>query len=320
MEPKQKKAALENEKNFIKSIEGALKLIKKDEINEAYINLNILERELEKLADQGAILEPELVITALHNIAFCHQKTGELEESASYIEACIFNAENRYRQGKSKSKTDSYYSNRIKQASYLSTMYSYLCVVMSCIENHYIAVLHAQKALEYARISIKSTVKAASKGITHSISAQKLRKKIYLGEISRKVTKEKPPNNLSILSQCLKMLSSKELPGGLIKLNTIENVKSDLKENMNLNSAMKISTLTYYKLKTLTNLDFELDGDEVFKKIYNVVMSLYLISSEKAMMDEKQSAINTRNKSVAIARTFLPGDSSILAQIKYLDE
>jgi tetratricopeptide (TPR) repeat protein len=320
MEPRSKKVLAENEKNFIKTIENSLKLIKKDEVNEAYINLNILERELEKLADQGTVLEAELVITALHNIAYCHQKTGELEESASYVEACIFNAENKYKQGKSKTKSDAYYSNRIKQASYLSSMYSYLCVLMSCIENHYIAVLHAQKALDYARVAIKHTIKAANKGITHSISAQKLRKKIYLGEISRKTTKEKPPSNLSILMMSLKMLNSKDIPSGLIKLNTIEGVKQELKDNMNLNSAMKINTLTYYKLKTLTNLDFELEGDEVFKKIYNVVIALYLISSEKAMMDDKQNAINIRNKSVAIARTFLPNDSSILSQIKYLDE
>ena len=199
-------------------------------------------------------------------------------------------------------------------------MYAHLCIVMSCIENHYIAVAHAKKSLEYATISIKYTMKAASKGVTHTVSAQKLRKKIYLGDALKKQVKDKLHNNISILNSCLKMISKQEVSAGLIKLNVIDGFKQELKETLNLNSIMKIKPITYYKLKTLTNLDFELESDEVFRKTFNVIIGFYLISTEAAMLDDKELAIKTRNKAVAIARTFLPNDCTLVSQIQYLDE
>jgi tetratricopeptide (TPR) repeat protein len=320
MELRQKKLTPEQEKNFLKKIEHSLKLIKKDELIEALNNLKLTEGELELLANDGNTIEPELLLFLLHNIAYCYQNTGELEEAASYIEACIYNSEKKFRLSKNKTKSDAYYSSRIKQCSYLSTLYSYLCVLMSCVENHYIAVLHAKQAVEYATQAIRTTIKAVSKGPGHSISAQKLRKKIYLGEVAKKPIKEKTHTNIPILNTCLRMVTSKDQPTGLIKLNTIEGLKSELKETMNIDSAMKIKPITYYKIKTLTNLDFELDNDEAFKKIFNSIISLYLLSVEQAMMDSKELSIFSRNKAVAISRTFLPNDCLLISQIQYLDE
>lgn len=104
------KLSIDSEKSFIKKIEQSLKLIKKKEMIEALNSLKFIEGELETLANEGLLLETELVISVLHNIGFCYQNMGELEEAASYIEACVFNAEKKYVQGKSKSKTDAYYS------------------------------------------------------------------------------------------------------------------------------------------------------------------------------------------------------------------
>ena len=171
---------------------------------------------------------------------------------------------------------------------------------MSCIENHYIAIVHAKKSLEYARISIKTLIKASTKVITHAISAQKLRKKIYIGEPLKKNFREKLNSNIG--------------------LNTIENLKPEIKESFDLHSAMKLKPLTYFKLKTLTNLDFELENEEVFKKLYNVAIALYLISTEAAMLDDKEQAIITRNKAVSIVRSFMPNDCLLVSQIQYLDE
>lgn len=190
---------------------------------------------------------------------------------------------------------------------------------MSCIENHYIAIVHAKKSLEYARISIKTLIKASTKVITHAISAQKLRKKIYIGEPLKKNFREKLNSNIGILSLCLKMLGKQD-SSGLIKLNTIENLKPEIKESFDLHSAMKLKPLTYFKLKTLTNLDFELENEEVFKKLYNVAIALYLISTEAAMLDDKEQAIITRNKAVSIVRSFMPNDCLLVSQIQYLDE
>ena len=154
----------------------------------------------------------------------------------------------------------------------------------------------------------------------HTVSAQKLRKKIYLGDALKKQVKDKLHNNISILNSCLKMISKQEVSAGLIKLNVIDGFKQELKETLNLNSIMKIKPITYYKLKTLTNLDFELESDEVFRKTFNVIIGFYLISTEAAMLDDKELAIKTRNKAVAIARTFLPNDCTLVSQIQYLDE
>jgi hypothetical protein len=116
------------------------------------------------------------------------------------------------------------------------------------------------------------------------------------------------------------MINKQESQAGLIKLHTIEGFKHELKESFDLHNAMKVKTLTYFKLKALTNLDFELESDEVFKKVYNVIIALYLISTESAMLDDKEQAIFARNKAVSIARTYLPNDCLIVSQIQYLDE
>ena len=323
MEAKIKKLSGEIEKSLLKKLENSIKLIKKEEIIEALNNLKVVEGELEALVTDGIALEHELVITFLHNIAFCYQQLGELEEAASYIEASIFNAEKRYllAKNKSKSKNDGYYSSRIKQCSYLSSMYSSLCVSMSCIDNHFIAMVHAKKSIEYAATAIKCTLKAAAKNSINTISAQKIRKKIYLGDPkTNKRSKDKLHSNLGILASCLKMLSRQELAVGLLKLNTVDGFKQEFKETYTLDSAMKLKNINYYKLKTLTNLDFELENDEVFRKIYNVIIPLYLISTEAALLDEKEQAIRNRNKAVTIARTFLPNDCVLISQIQYLDE
>lgn len=307
-----------SEKNFVKKLESSLKMMKKDEVIEALNNLKLVEGELETLVKDGSILEPELIISFLHNIGYCYQQLGELEESASYIEASIFNAEKKYLQGKSKSKNDGYYSSKIKPCSYLSNMYASLCIVMSGLENHCIALVHAKKSLEYASAAIKNTVKAAGKGILHAASAQKIRQKIYMVDPKKK--KIKPTNTLGILTCCNKLVLKSEVPQGLIKLNTLEGFRADLKETLTLNSAMKMKSLSYYKLKTLTNVDFEAEPDEVFRKIYNVIVALYLISTESTLMEDKEQAIRSRNKAVTIARTFLPNDCEIISQIQYLDE
>jgi tetratricopeptide (TPR) repeat protein len=319
MEARGKKLNPETEKSFIKKIEYTLKLIKKDEFIEALNSLKILEGELEIFISEGTAIETELIISVLHNIAFCYQQMGEIEEAASYIEACIYNAERKYQNETNKTKSEIYYANRIKQAFYLACMYGYLCVAMSCIDNHYIAIVHARKSLEYAVVSIKNTVKAGTKNTVHSLSAQKLRKKIYLGDLPKKVQKDKS-SNISILATCLKMASKQEISPNILKNNTLAGVRSELKEKFDLHSAMKVKALTYYKLKTISSLEFELENDEVFKKIYNIIISLYLISSEAAMLEEKEQAIMNRNKAVAVARTFLPSDCVLVTQVQYLDD
>ena len=329
MEIKNKKLSAEIEKSLLKKLESSIKLIKKEETIEALNNLKVVEGEIEALVNEGTVLEQELVIASLHNIAYCYQQLGEVEEAASYIEASIFNAEKRYLLGlaasktktKSKSKNDSYYSSRIKQCSYLSSMYASLCVAMSCIENHIIALVHAKKSIDYAAIALKSTLKAAAKTSINTISTQKLRQKIYLGDSkNHKRSKDKLHSNLGILASCLKMLSRHEMVVGLLKLNTIDGFKPELKETYTLDSAMKLNSINYYKLKTVSSLDFELENDEVFRKIFNVIIALYLVSTEAALLEEKELAIRNRNKAVTIARTFLPNDCVLISQIQYLDE
>jgi hypothetical protein len=58
---------------------------------EALIYLNEAEKILEYAASCGKTIEKYIIISVLHNIACCYQKTWELDKCSQYLEALIFN-------------------------------------------------------------------------------------------------------------------------------------------------------------------------------------------------------------------------------------
>ena len=60
-------------------------------ISEAGVLLDEAEKILEYGANRGKEISRQLIVTVLHNQAFCHQQNWQLERCSNYIEALIYN-------------------------------------------------------------------------------------------------------------------------------------------------------------------------------------------------------------------------------------
>jgi hypothetical protein len=65
--------------------------IEREEFYEAIVFLNEAEVTLEYAANCGKTIERSLIITTLHNEACIYQRMWELDKSADYLEAIIYN-------------------------------------------------------------------------------------------------------------------------------------------------------------------------------------------------------------------------------------
>jgi hypothetical protein len=65
--------------------------IEREEFYEAIVFLNEAEVTLEYAANCGKTIERSLIITTLHNEACIYQRIWELDKSADYLEAIIYN-------------------------------------------------------------------------------------------------------------------------------------------------------------------------------------------------------------------------------------
>ena len=76
---------------ILKSLENALIKARRGEFESALIHLANSEKVLEYGANCGKIIDRKLIITVLHNEAFCYQRIGERLKALKYIEAINYN-------------------------------------------------------------------------------------------------------------------------------------------------------------------------------------------------------------------------------------
>ena len=69
----------------------AVELLFEGFISEAGVLLREAEKVLEYAANRGKEINRNLIISVLHNEAFCYQQSWKLERCSNYIEALIYN-------------------------------------------------------------------------------------------------------------------------------------------------------------------------------------------------------------------------------------
>jgi len=55
--------------------------------------LSKLEGTCDIVVNHGDEIDPKIVLFILHNIAYCHQKMGNVNDTVAYLEACLYNVE-----------------------------------------------------------------------------------------------------------------------------------------------------------------------------------------------------------------------------------
>lgn len=74
-------------------IDLAFHAIQQEDFEAACKMLTKLESTCDIVVNHGDEIDPKIVLFILHNIATCHQRMDNINDSVAYLDACLYNIE-----------------------------------------------------------------------------------------------------------------------------------------------------------------------------------------------------------------------------------
>lgn len=290
--------------------EAQSKLQSKD-YKSAIIYLKKLEELLEAIMTQSGKLSHIEVFATLHNLAFCYQKLSDFSRTLIYIDACIYNlnTQNIFPQDAPEIQ------NKLKKVVYLSRMHIQACAVLSQLNNHRQALVHARKSIASALSSIKLTLKAAEQ---YSSSYTSYKSK------GRKV----PENLLHIMSlisiaspalKSLQLFISQQKTKKIQFIPSVLGVKdyTDWTFTIHLPDIMLLKALKIEELTDKTGIQLEFTKDVLIMKVCLLAVSYFCTSTELQFLQENEKeAKKLHQLALKVTNGFLPKESKLLMYLK----
>jgi len=308
----------------------ALHMIEHEDYAQALEQLGLNERVLEEAKEQDCALDPDFVLVTLHNSACCHQALGRLEDSASYLEACLYNLKHVLKARESGKKGD---NERFKLRKYESRARLQLCAMLSQLGRHEAALSHAQIGLRLAQallLDVSSLCRAHltrhRKLLLQAKQTPDLLKRLESPAYKRNqdlVRKASP-----LLEVLESRILSKPRPTGQpvtkLELRSALGVQhySDWIYTYNMTELMRVQPLTLYELKNCLDTYTEIGRDMMLDKACLLVAGYFCTATELRLLlgDEDRGRLKEaqtlHSKALQIARDALPLEAPLLGHVQ----
>ena len=317
------------EQYFKETQTTALHMIEREDYALALDQLDRNERVLEDAKERSQDLDPDFVLVTLHNSACCHQALGRLEDSASYLEACLFNLKHALKSRETCKNSD---NERYKLRKYESRARIQLCAMLSQLGRHEAALNHAEIGLRLAQALLldvlmlcKAHVNRHRKLINQAKQTPDLARK--LDSSMYKKHQDMVKKVLPLLEVLEARILSKPRQGGTpvkLELRSALGVQhySDWIYTYNMSELMRVQPLTLYELKNTLETYAELGRDMMLDKVCLLVAGYFCTATELRLLtneDEKvqrKEAQNLHAKALQVARDALPLEAPLLGHVQ----
>lgn len=305
-------------------------MIEREEYAQALEQLELNERVLEEAKKQDCDLDPDYVLVTLHNSACCHQALGRLEDSASYLEACLYNLKHEVKARESGKKGD---NDRYKMRKYECRAQVQLCAMLSQLGRHEAALSHAQSGMRLAQSLLFDVLSLCRAHLTRHRKLVIQAKQA--GDVGRKLESSGYKRDQDLVKKAFPLLEvlesrilSKPRPAGQpatkLELRSALGVQhySDWIYTYNMSELMRIQPLTLYELKNSLETYTEIGRDMMLDKICLLVAGYFCTATELRLLlggesrEKLKEAQILHAKALQIARDALPLEAPLLGHVQ----
>jgi hypothetical protein len=272
--------------------------------------LKKVEKKLEIVVNQGIVIDQDIILPTLHNIALCSQAIGDFQECSAYIEACIYNVRRKTEFSSSNSNS---VAERIRKIRYLCLLYIQLSDCFSKLDSH-------KKALDNAKLAAKQCTLAVRLCL-NAFSESKLKKQsISMTTSKKKTTVDFYSNSIQLLQGLYTQMLGKKTK----KISKDMSIRSVLGVQrisewiftLTFEKITEIKPLALSDLKAPHSLRAELSKDFMLDKICMSTASYYLMSRELSFLNEDPiKAKSLHQKAMTIGTIYFPTNCPFLQQI-----
>mmetsp|Transcript_3324 Transcript_3324/g.6891 ORF Transcript_3324/g.6891 Transcript_3324/m.6891 type:complete len:573 (-) Transcript_3324:20-1738(-) len=278
---------------------------------------------LEAMKAQGQEANPDYVLLTLHNSAYCYQKSGTLEECASYLDACIYNVKDRPTLLSFTDMKNSHaiLSNCISKRRYECRLRLQLCAILSQLNKHEVALSHAQEAARLSQLVVKETITLCLEFANHQ--------KKLLNKSGSKLSDTGSRSSNDVfrrafgMAQYLDSFISGKTSKGEVEAKFYPAKSADWIMHFNIGDMMSIKPISLNELCKTQTMLAELTTDAMLDKALLMIISYFCIATElrfKFSQDKHLKKLKEGQawhlQSIDIAKDLLPRDCALMDHLK----
>eukprot|EP00359_Climacostomum_virens_P004612 CAMPEP_0204903422 /NCGR_PEP_ID=MMETSP1397-20131031/4241_1 /ASSEMBLY_ACC=CAM_ASM_000891 /TAXON_ID=49980 /ORGANISM="Climacostomum Climacostomum virens, Strain Stock W-24" /LENGTH=496 /DNA_ID=CAMNT_0052072049 /DNA_START=43 /DNA_END=1529 /DNA_ORIENTATION=- len=296
---------------------SALELLHSDQPESAIRLLQKSEVILEQMKSRGTGIAMDFVLLTLNNSACCFQKQNNLELVASYLDACLFNIKDRLTLTDDEVKPELLWANKLLKKRVECRLHMQLCAVLSQLNKHESALMHAQEAIRLAHVVIKESLVICLEHLTnHKRMGKAVRSQHYrtLHELVLKAAPVYEYLDSKINSKPTKVTPKLDTRTSLGVIHT-----QDTLLTITISEVMQVKPLRLQDLQNTSGLAFEVQRDLVVDKVVLLLVSYFCNATELrfkyALEHNKKKLIEGRGfhiKCLEIARAMMPQDCPLV--------
>lgn len=300
---------------------SALHFLEKQDYAAALQHLNLNEGVLEEVTAQEYRADPDFVLVTLHNLACCYQGLGKVEDSAAYLEACVYNME----AGEKAKRGEIRQNCRWKGKKYECRAKIQLCALLSQMDRHEAALTHAQTGLKLSQNLLLDV---------HSLCQNHLIRHHKLTSESHKSTQTLAYRHnhflvrtsyplLAFLGNCIAARQQTVKVVRKIETRSPLGVQhySDWVYSTDMTEMMRIKPMTLFQAKQDLDSYSELERDSMGDKICLMIAALFCVATELRMLygeEERRMMRKARNchyEALQLAKAVLPLESPLIEHL-----
>jgi len=301
---------------------SALHFLDQQDYASALKHLNLNEGVLEEVTAQEYRADPDFVLATLHNLACCYQGLGKVEESAAYLEACVYNLE-----GEEKARRRGNKQNcRWKGKKYECRAKIQLCALFSQVDRHEAALIHAQAGLKLSQNLLLDVFSLCQNHLIrhHKLTSESPKCTHTLAyRHNHSLVKSAYPL-LAFLDSCI----AARLPSPAKAVRKLEARSalgvqhySDWVYSMDMTEVMRIKPMTLLQAKQDLDSYSELERNSLGDKVCLVIAALFCVATELRMLygeEERKMMEKARSchyKALHLAKAVLPVESPLIEHL-----